>query len=145
MTTLVELDNQRKEIVEISNVVKGMMNPEQLRIGAIAKVTHILLCDLFRKMDEHMADEHKDVLPSLLNHEDQAIKNAAWGLINNDKLVRPEFNKYAKRWLKDCEFQFTDAFLEDTNEILACIDQRMDIEYQNMYAKVVPTEVTLSH
>ena len=128
MTTINTLQLQRREILEIAAVVKGMMSPEQLRIGPIAKVAHILLCDLCEKMSEHLAEEHKGVYPSLLTHASPEIKNMAWGLINNDKLLKPEFTNYKKRWLKDCEFQFNEDFVNDTQEILETLQHRMDLE-----------------
>ena len=128
MTTLNEMHKRRHEIREMAVVIKNLMTPEQLAIGPIAKVTHILLCDLCELMNEHMADEHKGVYPALLSHSEQYINNMAWGLINNDKLLKPEFSAYKKRWLKDCEFQFSDEFVQDTNDILDSLNQRLDLE-----------------
>ena len=128
MTTLNEMHKRRHEIREMAVVIKNLMTPEQLAIGPIAKVTHILLCDLCELMNQHMADEHKGVYPALLSHSEQYINNMAWGLINNDKLLKPEFSAYKKRWLKDCEFQFSDEFVQDTNDILDSLNQRLDLE-----------------
>lgn len=128
MTTLNELHKRRHEIRKMASVIEGLMIPEQLAIEPIAKVTHILLCDLCELMSSHLADEHKGVYPALLTHSEQSIKNMAWGLINNDKLLKPEFTAYKKRWLKDCEFQFSDEFIQDTNDILKTLNQRLDLE-----------------
>ena len=136
MTTINTLQIQRREILEIVAVVKGMLSPEQLRIGPIAKVAHILLCDLCEKMSEHLAEEHKGVYPSLLTHDNPEIKNMAWGLINNDNLLKPEFTKYKKRWLKDCEFQFTEAFLADTEGLLDTLQNRMDLEQKSVLPRL---------
>lgn len=141
MTTLAELDRQRLEILEITGAVMGLLTPAQLRIAPIAKVTHILLCDLCEKVSEHLAEEHRGVYPSLLTHEDQKIKNMAWGLINNDKQLKPAFHDYAKRWLKDCEFQFTEEFILETHGILDTITRRLDMEYNTIMPKLSSSEV----
>ena len=118
MTTIDDLHRRRKEIIEMASVIEGLMTPQQLAIHPIAKVTHILLCDLCEMMSDHLADEHKGLYPNLLTHGDTSVKNMAWGLINNDKLLKPEFNQYKRKWLRDCEFQFTEEFIQDTQEIL---------------------------
>lgn len=141
MTTLNDLHNRRHELREMALVIQNLMKPEQLRIGPIAKVTHILVCDLCEMMQNHLADQHKSVYPTLLTHDDQSIKNMAWGLINNDKLLKPEFNTYKKRWLKDCEFQFSDQFVEDTNEILKALIQRIDLEKNTILPKMEDRQI----
>ncbi|HIE56208.1 MAG TPA: hemerythrin domain-containing protein, partial [Chromatiaceae bacterium] len=114
MTTIDDLKKRRREITEMASVIDNLLNPEQLSIHPIAKVAHILLCDLCEMMSDHLADEHKGLYPNLLTHQDTRVKNLAWGLINNDKLLKPEFSQYKRKWLKDCEFQFTEEFVEDT-------------------------------
>ena len=128
MTTINDLHERRRNILEIASAVRSLMSPEQLAVMPIAKVTHILLCDLCDLMTEHLADEHKSVYPTLLTNKNQDIQNMAWGLINNDRLLKPEFSDYKKRWLKDCEFQFTEDFVADTKEILETLQHRMDLE-----------------
>ncbi len=141
MTTVNELHKRRGQIGEMAAVIQNMMTPEQLAIEPIAKVTHILLCDLCEMMNDHLADENKGVYPALLSHSEQSINNMAWGLINNDKLLKPEFKAYKKRWLKDCEFQFSDAFIKDTNEILNTLNQRMDLEEKTIMPRLVDQQV----
>ena len=141
MTTLNEMHRRRHEIREMAIVVKNLMTPEQLAVGPIAKVTHILLCDLCELMSEHLADEHKGVYPALLSHSEQYINNMAWGLINNDKLLKPEFGAYKKRWLKDCEFQFSDEFIQDTNDILNSLNQRLDLEKNTILPRMQEQQV----
>ena len=141
MTTLNEMHKRRHEIREMATVIRNLMTPEQLAIGPIAKVTHILLCDLCELMSEHLADEHKGVYPALLSHSEQYINNMAWGLINNDKLLKPEFGAYKKRWLKDCEFQFSDEFVRDTNDILDSLNQRLDLEKNTIMPRMQEQQV----
>jgi hypothetical protein len=144
MTTIDDLHRRRKEIIEMASVIEGLMNPQQLAIHPIAKVAHILLCDLCEMMSDHLADEHKGLYPNLLTHGDTSVKNMAWGLINNDKLLKPEFNRYKRKWLRDCEFQFTEEFIEDTREILKTLRQRMELEENTVIPRLVREEILSS-
>ena len=141
MTTIDELHRRRKEIIEMASVIEGLMTPQQLAIHPIAKVTHILLCDLCEMMSDHLADEHKGLYPNLLTHGDTSVKNMAWGLINNDKLLKPEFNQYKRKWLRDCEFQFTEEFIQDTRDILKTLRQRMELEENTVIPRLVREEI----
>lgn len=141
MTTIDDLHRRRKEITEMASVIENLLTPQQLAIHPIAKVTHILLCDLFQSVSEHLADEHKGLYPNLLTHRDPGVKNTAWGLINNDKLLKPEFSRYKRKWLKDCEFQFTEEFVEDTREILKTLRQRMELEENTVIPRLVREQV----
>jgi len=141
MTTINQLQIRRREILEVASAVQQFMNPEQLRIPSIANVAHVLLCDLCKMMMDHLADEKKSVYPELLTDANQNIQNMAWGLINNDRLVRPEFENYKKRWLKDCEFQFTDAFIKETQGILELLHQRMELEKNSIIPRLESREL----
>ncbi len=141
MTTIDDLHRRRKEIIEMASVIEGLMTPQQLAIHPIAKVTHILLCDLCEMMSDHLADEHKGLYPNLLTHGDTSVKNMAWGLINNDKLLKPEFSQYKRKWLRDCEFQFTEEFIQDTQEILKTLRQRMELEENTVIPRLVREEI----
>lgn len=144
MTTIDDLHRRRKEIIEMATVIEGLMTPQQLAIHPIAKVAHILLCDLCEMMSDHLADEHKGLYPNLLTHGDTSVKNMAWGLINNDKLLKPEFNRYKRKWLRDCEFQFTEEFIEDTQDILKTLRQRMELEENTVIPRLVREEILSS-
>jgi len=141
MTTIADLHRRRRDIVETASVINNLLTPEQLSVNAIAKVTHILLCDLCEMVTDHLAEEHKGLYPSLLTHEESSVKNMAWGLINNDKLLKPEFSQYKRKWLKDCEFQFTDAFIEDTRGVLKSLMQRMELEEITVIPKLEKAEI----
>jgi len=141
MTTIADLHRRRHEIMEMAAAVEKLLTPEQMAIPSIAKVTHILLCDLCAAMTDHLSDEHKSIYPSLLTHEDQSVKNMAWGLINNDKLLKPEFSSYKRKWLRDCEFQFTDDFIRDTTTILETLRQRMALEERTVVPRIEEAEI----
>ena len=136
MTTVNELHARRRDILEIASTVESLLSPKQLRVVPIAKVAHILLCDLCDMMTDHLADEHKSVYPAMLTSESQEMHNIAWGLIKNDRMLKPEFLNYKKRWLKDCEFQFTEEFVDDTKEMLDTLHHRMDLEKNNVLPKI---------
>ncbi len=141
MMTIADLHRHRRDIVETASVIENLMTPEQLSVHAIAKVAHILLCDLCEMVTDYLADEHKGLYPNLLTHEEPSVKNMAWGLINNDKLLKPEFSRYKKKWLKDCEFQFTDAFIEDTRGVLKSLRQRMELEEHTVVPRLERAEI----
>ena len=128
MYTAPHLQQQQDEILKITSVVRDLMDPAQLRIPSIAKVAHILLCDLCKKLNQHLSDEHKGVYPALLVDSDLNIYNLAWDLINYDKPLREEFSAYKKRWLNDCEFQFTNEFIKDTISTLNFLENRLEME-----------------
>jgi len=86
MTILKTLKEQQTEIREISGALLGLMTIEQQTIATIAKVSHTLLCDLCKKLDTHLANEHKGVFPELLSHGDKKVQSMVWGFINNDKI-----------------------------------------------------------
>jgi len=128
MTSLAELQHHRWEIVEMVGVIRGMIRTDLLRIVPVAKAAHTLLCDLCGMVEQHLAKEHLGIYPSLLTHEDREVKDLAWGLINNDKTLKPEFARYKKRWLGDCEFQFSDDFIAETQGVLDLLESRLDLE-----------------
>lgn len=136
MTNIDTLRDQQREISAIATTVRNMLEPAQLAVPIIAKVARQLLCELCERTKSHLAEEHQGLYPALLTHEDQEIKNLAWGMINNDKPLRKEFAEYAKRWLKDCDFEFSSAFVSETREVLETLDHRMDLERNSMLPRL---------
>lgn len=136
MTDIALMKGQQREIAEIAVTVRSMLTAQQLAVPTIAKIARQLLCELCEKMQDHLAAEHSGLYPALLTHPDQDIKNLAWGFINNDKPLRREFADYAKYWLKDCDFVFTDAFLHETHEMLEALDHRLDLERNSMLPRL---------
>lgn len=136
MTTLEEIKAQQSEIREISRAVHNLMTPEQQAVGTIARITHTLLCDLCEKVTDHLAEEHKGVFPSLLSQGDQKVKNMVWGFINNDKPLRDAFSKYKKKWLKDCDYEVSPAFIEETRQILSMLEDRLHLEDTSMIPRL---------
>lgn len=136
MTTLRELKAQQGEIREISKAVLNLMTPEQQAVATIARITHTLLCDLCDKVTFHLAEEHQGVFPTLLSRGDQKVKNMVWGFINNDKPLRDSFGKYKKQWLKECKYDVTPAFIDETRQILEMLEERLHLEDTSMIPRL---------
>lgn len=136
MTTLYELKAQQGEIREISKAVLNLMTPEQQAVATIAKITHTLLCDLCEKVTNHLAEEHQGVFPTLLSRGDQKVKNMVWGFINNDKPLRDSFAKYKRQWLKECKYDVTPAFIDETRQILEMLEERLHLEDTSMIPRL---------
>ena len=137
MKSLDVYQDQQTEILSMISDLKQMMNRDNLSIRPNAKTAHQMLCDLSDAVKSHLADEDKGLYPSLLIHEDPQIKKLAWGFISGEKPLRHSFDDYFKRWLKDCDFKFTDEFLADTSEIFEMIEERVEREQQVLFPRLV--------
>ncbi len=136
MTTLEELKSQQNDIREMSRALRNLLTPEQQAVGTIARITHTLLCDLCAKVSAHLAEEHEGLFPTLLSHGDQQVQNLVWGFINNDRPLREAFNHYKRQWLRDCNYEVSPAFLEETQQILELLEQRLDLEDASMIPRL---------
>ncbi len=134
------LDNYRgthSELRQMIDDLRAILTKEQLRIRPNAKTAYELLCDLGEKVRRHLADEDRSLYPSLLIHEDPKVKSIAWGFISGEKPLRKTFDEYHKRWLKNCDFNFSDEFLAETHEVFEMVSQRIDREEQVLLPKLV--------
>ncbi|MEY6431605.1 hemerythrin domain-containing protein [Thioalkalicoccus limnaeus] len=134
------LEGYRHNHVELRQMIddlRSIMSREQLKIRPNAKTAYGLLCDLGEKMKRHLAQEDQELYPSLLIHEDARVKTIAWGFISGEKPLRKTFDDYYKRWLKNCDFNFTDEFLTESHEVFEMISQRIDREEQVLFPKLV--------
>ncbi len=134
------LDGYRSSHAELRQMIDDLRTltvPEQLRIRPNAKTAYQLLCDLAQKVKQHLAEEDKQLYPNLLIHDDPKVKSIAWGFISGEKPLRRTFDEYYKRWLKNCDFNFTDEFLEETNEIFDMLSDRIEREEQILFPKLV--------
>jgi hemerythrin-like domain-containing protein len=137
MQTLDGYRQSHSELRQMIDDLRAIMTRDQLKIRPNAKTAYELLCDLGEKMKGHLAEEDKRLYPTLLIHEDPRVKSIAWGFISGEKPLRKGFDDYYKRWLKDCDFQFTEEFLEETNEVFDMISQRIDREEQVLLPKLI--------
>ena len=136
MNTLDKCKEEHREITSTISDLRAMLTPEQLRIKPNAKASHQLLCDLFDKIIGHLHVEDEDVYPDLLVHEDPKIKSMAWGFLSGERSLRSMVGNYHRKWLKDCDFEFGTGFLEDTNEILDLVVDRIDREEKVLFPRL---------
>ena len=137
MQTLSSYRNRQAELLQMIEDLQTMLSPEQLRIRPNARTAYELLCDLADKVNQHLAEEDKSLYPSLLIHEDPKVKSIAWGFISGEKPLRKTFDDYYKKWLKHCDFNFTDEFIEETSEVFDILQYRIERENQVLFPKLV--------
>jgi len=137
MQTLSSYRNRQAELLQMIEDLQTMLSPEQLRIRPNARMAYELLCDLADKVKQHLAEEDKSLYPSLLIHEDPKVKSIAWGFISGEKPLRKTFDDYYKKWLKHCDFNFTDEFIEETSEVFDILQYRIERENQVLFPKLV--------
>ena len=136
MKALEEFRERQAELQGMISDLRVMMKPEQLKVTPNAKAAHEHLCLLGQKLKDHLAAEDKGLYPPLLTHEDPRLKSLAWGFISGEKPLRRQFENYHQRWLKDCDFNFTEDFLTETVDVFAAIEARLEREYQVLLPKL---------
>jgi len=137
MKTIDGYRSNHAELRQIIDDLRSIMTPEQLKIRPNAMTAYQLMCGLAQKVKAHLADEDRQLYPNLLVHEDPKVKSIAWGFISGEKPLRRTFDEYNKRWLKDCDFNFTSEFLEETHEIFDMLAFRIDREEQVLLPKLM--------
>ncbi len=135
MTTVTHLRETHAELTEMIQDLESGLTRENLSIRANAKAMHKLLCDLAEKVRAHLGEEDKEMYPHLLKKGDQ-MKFTAWNFIAGQSELRKEFEAYYKKWLKDCDFNFTDAFLTETRGIITALVARIDREEKVLFPKL---------
>lgn len=135
--TLESYHHAHSELRQMIEDLRALITPEQLKIRPNARTAYELLCDLGTKIRAHLADEDRNLYPSLLIHEDPRIKSIAWGFISGEKPLRRTFDEYHKRWLKNCDFNFTEAFLAETHEVFDMVEKRIDREEEILFPKLI--------
>jgi hypothetical protein len=128
VTSIDDLKRRQTEMTEIISALRGLLKSEHLRVTPIAKVAHALLCDLRAMLREHLEDEELRLHPHLLSRGPQGLMGLARCSLAGDVRLREQFDAYARRWLKDCELVFEDAFIAATTEILDTLARRVDRE-----------------
>lgn len=128
MSTIDRFNDRHTEILDMIGDLRVMLKPEQLRVRPNAKTAYETICTLGKKMVEHLSAGDKDVYPSLLIHEDPKMKSLAWGFISGEKPLRKQFESYHRKWLKNCDFNFTDEFLTETLDLFQAIEDRISRE-----------------
>ena len=136
------IDNFRvsqNELLQSISDLKVMIQPEFLKVKPNAKTVYETLCSLGDMMKSHLSDEGKNLFPPLLIHEDNKLKSLAWGFITGERPLRKQFDSYYKKWLKDCDFNFTEDFLVETNELFSSIESRIVQEQQVLLPRLEKT------
>ncbi|MET0026270.1 MAG: hemerythrin domain-containing protein [Candidatus Thiodiazotropha sp.] len=128
MSTLENLRGSHTDMQEIISDLRAMMTREQLSIRPTAMTAHKLICDLADKMKDHMIEQDRGIYPDLLTHQDPKLKSMAWGFLNGQKPMRKQFEQYHNKWLKNCDFNFSEDFIADTFEIFDMIEDRIQRE-----------------
>lgn len=137
MQSLEHYRGAHAELRQMIDDLRSIMTAEQLRIRPNAKTAYELLCDLSEKVRAHLAEEDRALYPSLLIHEDPKVKSIAWGFISGEKPLRKTFDDYYKRWLKNCDFNFTQEFMAETQEVFEMVAHRIEREEQVLLPKLV--------
>ncbi|MCG7869583.1 MAG: hemerythrin domain-containing protein [Candidatus Thiodiazotropha taylori] len=128
MSTLESMKGSHTDMQQIISDLRAMMTREQLSIRPNAMTTHKMICDLAEMMKGHMSDQDRGVYPDLLTHQDPKLKSMAWGFLNGQKPIRKQFERYHNKWLKNCDFNFSDEFIAETFEIFDMIEDRIQRE-----------------
>ena len=143
MQTLSSYRDRHAELTQMIEDLQSILKPEMLKIRPNARTAYQLLCDLSDKVKEHLSEEDRGLYPSLLIHEDPKVKSIAWGFISGEKPLRKTFDDYYKKWLKNCDFNFTDEFLQETTEVFRMLSDRIEREEQVLFPKLL--EIGIFH
>ena len=135
MTTIAHLREAHGQLQEMIADVKTGLTVENLKIRANAKAMHTLLCDLAIKVREHLGEEDKEMYPQLLK-QGNSLKHTAWNFIAGESELRKEFEAYYKKWLKDCDYQVSDVFLQETHDIMKAILSRIEREEKVLFPQL---------
>ena len=136
MQTLETYRSNHAKLLEMIEELRTVMTVDNLKIRPNAKTAYQLVCNLADEVKEHLAEEDKGLYPSLLIHEDPTVKSIAWGFISGEKPLRKTFDEYHKKWLKNCDFNFTDDFVAETNEIFDLLTKRIEREEKVLFPKL---------
>jgi hemerythrin-like domain-containing protein len=128
VSALENLKDSHTEMLDVIRDLRAMMTKEQLSIRPNAMTAHKLICELAEKMKAHMSAQDRSIYPDLLIQQDPKLKSLAWGFLNGQKPMRKQFDQYYTKWLKDCDFNFSDEFVADTFEIFDMIEDRIKRE-----------------
>jgi hemerythrin-like domain-containing protein len=137
MYDLAHYRSSHTDLRQMIEDLKSLLTPEMLKIRPNAKTAYQLLCELGTKVRAHLGEEDRGVYPSLLIHEDPRVKSLAWGFINGERPLRRAFDDYHRRWLKNCDFNFSQEFIDESRDIFQMVSDRIDRENQVLFPKLV--------
>jgi hypothetical protein len=137
MYDLAHYRSSHTDLRQMIEDLKCLLTPEMLKIRPNAKTAYQLLCELGTKVRAHLGEEDRGVYPSLLIHEDPRVKSLAWGFINGERPLRRAFDDYHRKWLKNCDFNFTQEFIDESRDIFQMVSDRIDRENLVLFPKLV--------
>ena len=137
MYDLSHFHSSQGELLRMIEDLRLLLTPEMLKVRPNAKSAYQLLCDLGTKVKVHLGEEDRGLYPSLLIHEDPRIKSLAWGFISGERPLRQSFEEYYKKWLKNCDFNFTEAFIHESQDIFRLVYERIERENQVLFPKLM--------
>ena len=137
MLDLAHYRNSHSDLLHMIEDLQQLLTPEMLRIRPNAKTAYLLLCELASKVKEHLSDEDHGVYPSLLIHDDPRVKSIAWGFISGERPLRQTFDEYHRKWLKNCDFNFTEDFMRESQAVFRMVAERIDRENRVLFPKLV--------
>lgn len=135
-STLDTLRERQSELLSMISDLQAILDEDLLKIRPNAKTAYELLCDLATMVKEHLAEEDSGLFPSLLVHEDPKLKSIAWGFINGEKPLKKSFDDYHRKWLKNCDFNFSSEFMAESNEIFELVSRRIEQEQTILFPKL---------
>ncbi|AUB80708.1 hemerythrin domain-containing protein [Candidatus Thiodictyon syntrophicum] len=137
MRTLDGYRSTHSDLRQIIGDLRSILADQQPSLRSNARTAYDLLCDLGERVSRHLDLEDHDLYPTLLIHEDPKVKSMAWGFIIGERPMRQTLEDYHQRWLKHCDFNFTDEFLAETQAVVASVAQRLDREELVLLPKMV--------
>ncbi len=143
MNQIEEYRRQHRELSEFVAMVRSLLDENQLKIEANARLAYEKLSGLAETVRNHLSGEDKGLYPKLLVDEDPKVKAIAWGFIRNESPLRKEFEAYARRWLKSGRVQYSDDFVRDTTEVLDALIKRIDKEEKELFPRLEEAKADL--
>ncbi len=137
MHDLAHYRDRHADLLQMIEDLRLLLTPEMLQIRPNAKTAYLLLCELGSKVKEHLGEEDRGVYPSLLIHDDPRVKSLAWGFISGERPLRQTFDEYHRKWLKNCDFNFTDDFMRESHAVFHMVAERIERENRVLFPKLV--------
>lgn len=137
MHELAHYRNRHADLLRMIEDLQSLLTPEMLKIRPNARTAYELLCELGTTVKDHLGDEDRSIYPSLLIHDDPRVKSLAWGFISGEKPLRQTFDNYHKKWLKNCDFNFTEDFVNESQDIFKMVAERIERETQVLFPKLL--------
>lgn len=137
MITFEELHRQNHKITELSNVFLYLIKERSMCDTEIACTVFF---DYVEQVRDHLELVDRHLYKQLLNSSDQAIRNKADRFMSGSQEIKRIFNSYLCRWSnpgrKILAVRNHRKFLEDTEEVMGLILDRIQRETEHLYPLV---------